>query len=269
MTGPASVPSSPPSARPVAPAEGIGAPVGDAVIGVGSSPATTTANAGSANRPAPDKIRTLAAARRFFMGKATPRLMVAMLLGLVVLRVRAGFMGWTDLTIVLLLLAFEPFTEWLIHVFVLHFKPRRLGRLPVDLHAAKKHRYHHRHPNDPHTAFVPLVDLVGLGTIVVLAFALVTRGDTGHLLTAMIAATAMLFVYEWTHFLIHTPYQPQGRYYRYIWRAHRLHHFKNEHYWMGVTVHLADHLFATFPAKADVENSPTARTLGVGVDEET
>jgi sterol desaturase/sphingolipid hydroxylase (fatty acid hydroxylase superfamily) len=73
----------------------------------------------------------------------------------------------------------------------------------------------------------------------------------------------MLFAYEWTHYLIHTSYRPKRRFYRYIWRAHRLHHFKNEHYWFGVTVHLADHVLRTFPAKEAVETSPTARTLGV------
>ena len=73
----------------------------------------------------------------------------------------------------------------------------------------------------------------------------------------------MLLTYEWTHFLIHTAYKPKRRYYRYIWRAHRLHHFKNEHFWMGVTVHLADHVLGTFPQKSEVENSPTARTLGI------
>ena len=48
-----------------------------------------------------------------------------------------------------------------------------------------------------------------------------------------------------------------------MWRAHRLHHFRNEHYWFGVTMHLADHVLSTYPGKLDVELSPTARTLGV------
>ena len=45
-------------------------------------------------------------------------------------------------------------------------------------------------------------------------------------------------------------------------RAHRLHHFRNERYWFGVTMHLADHVLSTYPGKLDVELSPTARTLG-------
>jgi sterol desaturase/sphingolipid hydroxylase (fatty acid hydroxylase superfamily) len=65
------------------------------------------------------------------------------------------------------------------------------------------------------------------------------------------------------HFLIHSTYRPKGWYYRYIYRAHRLHHFRNENYWFGVTVHLGDHVLRTFPGKDDVPVSATAFTLGV------
>ena len=83
------------------------------------------------------------------------------------------------------------------------------------------------------------------------------RTQIGH------GAYLILSVYEWCHFLIHTPYRPQGRYYRAIWRGHRLHHFKNEHYWFGVTSTVADHLLGTAPNQAEVARSGTARTLGV------
>ena len=72
----------------------------------------------------------------------------------------------------------------------------------------------------------------------------------------------MLLTYEWTHHLIHSSYRPRHRYYRSIWRAHRLHHYRNEHYWFGVTVNLADHVLRTFPARDEVPLSPTARSLG-------
>jgi hypothetical protein len=81
--------------------------------------------------------------------------------------------------------------------------------------------------------------------------------------TAMVTSSAMYLTYEWTHFLIHSSYRPKGRYYRYIYRAHRLHHFRNEKFWFGVTVHVADHVLRTFPGKDDVPVSATAFTLGV------
>jgi sterol desaturase/sphingolipid hydroxylase (fatty acid hydroxylase superfamily) len=73
----------------------------------------------------------------------------------------------------------------------------------------------------------------------------------------------MLFAYEWTHFLIHSSYRPRHAPYRYVWRAHRNHHFRNERYWFGVTMHLADHVLGTFPERSAVEVSATVRTLGI------
>jgi hypothetical protein len=42
-----------------------------------------------------------------------------------------------------------------------------------------------------------------------------------------------------------------------------LHHYRNEKYWFGVTIHLADHVLRTFPHKEEVPVSATAFTLGV------
>ena len=75
------------------------------------------------------------------------------------------------------------------------------------------------------------------------ALDLVIGGDRlGWSATGVLAAVLILSCYEWPHFLIHTPYRPRSRYYRAIWRGHRLRHFKNEHYWFGVTSTVADRL---------------------------
>jgi len=81
--------------------------------------------------------------------------------------------------------------------------------------------------------------------------------------TAMIVAAAIAAYYEWIHFLTHTSYRPTGWYYKRQWRFHRLHHFKNEHYWQGVTMHLGDRVLGTLPDHAKVPTSPTCHTLGV------
>ena len=83
-----------------------------------------------------------------------------------------------------------------------------------------------------------------------------------HAATGLLVSYLVLSAYEWCHFLIHTPYRPRGRYYRSIWRGHRLHHYKNEHYWFGVTSTVGDHLLRTAPDQTDVPKSNTARTLG-------
>ena len=79
--------------------------------------------------------------------------------------------------------------------------------------------------------------------------------------TGFAAAAILSLGYEWTHYLIHTDYAPKTRFYRSLWRGHRLHHYRNENYWFGVTNHFGDRVLGTNPAKDAVPVSPTARTL--------
>ena len=53
----------------------------------------------------------------------------------------------------------------------------------------------------------------------------------------------------------------RGRWYARLWLNHRLHHFKNEHYWYGVTMLSGDRLLGTAPARDAVPTSRTARML--------
>jgi hypothetical protein len=108
--------------------------------------------------------------------------------------------------------------------------------------------------------FIPQIAL----TVWLLSFpihALVGGDRMAHAATGLLTCYAFLLVYEWCHFLIHTPYRPRGRYYRLIWRGHRLHHYKNEHFWFGVTSTLGDHFLRTAPDQSTVPKSHTARTL--------
>ena len=204
---------------------------------------------------------TLAAAGREFARWPAPRLIAVVLAASVAGRVLVGRWSWWDLLGPAVILAAQPFTEWSIHVYLLHFKPTRVGGRTLDPLVARRHRAHHADPKDACLVFVPMPALLGLvvGLFAVLFVAL----PPPRALSALAAAYAMLFAYEWTHFLIHTSYRPRHRLYRYVWRAHRNHHFRNEHYWFGVTMHAADNLLGTFPDRGAVEVSPTARTLGV------
>ncbi|HLI75046.1 MAG TPA: sterol desaturase family protein [Acidimicrobiales bacterium] len=197
-----------------------------------------------------------------FLGHASPRVIVVALGATAVARLVVARWSWWDLLAPGAILAAQPFTEWLIHVFLLHFKPRRVAGMKVDPLVARKHRAHHLDPKDQLLVFIPLPALAGL----ILGSALIwlVTSSAPIALSAMTAIYLILLVYEWTHFLIHSTYRPRHALYRYVWRAHRNHHYRNERYWFGVTVHLADHLLGTFPNRADVEVSPTARTLGVG-----
>ena len=210
-----------------------------------------------------DSALSLGAAGRTFAGWRSPQLIAAAFVLTSAGRVVVGNWSWWDLVVPAAIVAAQPFTEWLIHVFLLHFKPRTVRGRTLDPLVARKHRAHHADPKDASLVFIPMPALVslvlGLAAVLLLAMPL-SRG-----LSALLGAYAVLFAYEWTHFLIHSTYRPRHRAYRSIWRAHRNHHFRNEHYWFGVTTNLADHVLGTFPDRSAVEVSPTARTLGVEV----
>ena len=207
---------------------------------------------------------------RAFARYVSPKLIAGALVATLAARLAAGSWSWRDLAIPVGLLAFEPLTEWVIHVYLLHARPVRVGRHNYDLLAAREHRAHHAAPAELDGVLVPTYALfIFLPAIAAFLFALsfplhaLLGGDRiAWWLTGLLAGYTILFTYEWCHFLIHSPYRPKGRYYRIIWRNHRLHHYKNEHYWFGVTSNLGDVVLGTNPAQSNVPRSPTARALG-------
>ncbi|MHB8467137.1 MAG: sterol desaturase family protein [Acidimicrobiales bacterium] len=210
----------------------------------------------------PEEPVTLRTAFREFWSYPSPRLLLP--LTAVALAGRVGVRGWRrrDLGIAAGILAAEPFTEWLIHVGLLHFRPRTVAGRRLDPLVARKHREHHADPKRGDLVFVPMPVLAVSLPAAVIAWAVGER-RVRTALTGVATSFAMLTTYEWTHYLIHSSYKPRHRPYRGIWRAHRLHHYRNERYWFGVTVHGADRILGTFPARDAVPVSATARTLGV------
>ena len=79
--------------------------------------------------------------------------------------------------------------------------------------------------------------------------------------TELLTAYVLIAFYEWIHFLIHTSYVPRSRWYKRVWRNHRLHHFKNERYWHGITNTISDTVLGTNPDQREIERSPTARAI--------
>ena len=213
-------------------------------------------------QPSADVSPGLGLPRAFgiFATQTNPRIIAGMLAAALAVRVFLG--GWTtgDLLVVAVILALEPFTEWVTHVTVLHLRPVTIRGRTIELHIARRHRLHHMDPKRIKHVLIPQGVLLRLVVFAVPLYYLVTP-TLRQALSGLVTSYAMLLTYEWTHFLIHSSYQPKSWYYRYIHRAHRLHHYKNEKYWFGVTVHLADHVLRTFPQRDAVETSPTARAL--------
>jgi fatty acid hydroxylase family protein len=202
----------------------------------------------------------LGEAFRRFRRYPSPRVLLPATTAAVGARLALGRWRTRDAAIAGGILASEPFTEWFIHVFLLHFRPRTVAGRRVDPLVARKHRAHHRDPRDMGLVFVPTPVLAVALPAAVVGWGLGER-RLRPALTGIATSFAMLTAYEWTHFLIHSSYRPRRAPYRRLWRAHRLHHYRNEHYWFGVTTHLGDRVLRTYPERDDVPLSPTAKTV--------
>lgn len=204
---------------------------------------------------------TLTAAAREFWRHPTPWLLAGALIAAVVARIAVGDWRWSDAVLPLVVLAVFPFVEWMIHVLVLHWRPRRIGSVMIDPVLSRKHREHHIDPRIVKLIFIPLQSLAGaFGAAMIVGLLIIPR--TGLGVTFLVTVAAIGMVYEWTHYLVHTDYKAKHALYRMIWRNHRLHHFKNEHYWYAVTSPgIADRVLGTYPDPQTVSTSPTARNL--------
>ena len=204
---------------------------------------------------------SLASAAAEFLRHPTPWLIGATLLGAMVARALVGDWKASDALLPLIVLASFPFVEWLIHVCLLHWRPRRVVGVTIDPLVSRKHRDHHVNPRDVPLIFIPWQVLTWLLPALI-AIALFAFPRTGLGLTFLVCVSAVGLTYEWTHYLIHTDYKPRSRVYRAVWQNHRRHHFKNEHYWFTVTTSgTADRVLGTHPDPQQVPTSPTARNL--------
>lgn len=204
---------------------------------------------------------TLRDASRQFAKYPSPWVISLTLAAALTARVIAGDWQRTDALVPLVMLAVFPFFEWVVHVFILHWRPKRVGRLTLDPLLAREHRRHHVDPRNVPLIFIPwkaLLWVVPLAvSIAILAFPRIGLG-----LTYLAFILVLALGYEWTHYLVHSDYKPKTRLYKAIWRNHRQHHFKNEHYWFTVTTAgTADRVLGTYPDPATVSTSPTAKNL--------
>jgi hypothetical protein len=197
-----------------------------------------------------------------FLRHASPRVLIAALAAALLARLAAGGFRLLDLLPVAGLLAVWPLQEWLIHVVVLHWKPRRVLGRTLDFPVPRKHRAHHRDPTDLRLVFIPLHSYLYTLPLVAGLWLLLAR-DPALALTGISAHLALALHYEWVHFLVHTRWRPRWRPYRVLWQNHLLHHYRNEHYWFGVTRLGADRWLGTHPERDAVPVSPSCRTLGV------
>jgi hypothetical protein len=218
------------------------------------------------------EVKTLDHAWREFRAKRSPRILGAAIVLALAARVAHGDFGWQDLAAAGAMLAIYPFGEWAIHVHLLHMPPFELRGRSVYLATAKSHWAHHKEPRDLGMILLAPIEVLALlglavpaaiGLLALPVWLLAGPIPLGAVLTAVLTGYVLVGVYEWTHFLIHTAHRPKTRLYRAVWQTHRLHHFKNEHYWHGITSTVADRVLGTSPDHRDVPRSRTAQTLDV------
>lgn len=195
-----------------------------------------------------------------FYGHLSPRILTTLVIALIGTRVYLGNWSYADLIAPLVILAFWPVLEWMIHVHLLHMKPFKLFGKTVDLNVGRTHRAHHANPSDlsditvnkeVFPTVVPLLFLLAYGLMPSIELA------TG----ALAAFFALSLHYEFCHFIGHTTWCPPINYYRRRQRMHRLHHYRDERLWWGVSTGLGDVLLGTAPDMKSVEKSPTVHNV--------
>lgn len=136
-----------------------------------------------------------------------------------------GEYRWTDAAVPLALVAAFPLTEWVVHVFVLRWRPRRMGPVELDSLLARKQREHHADPRDIPLEFIPWQVLAWLlPAYVGVALLAFPRTGLGLTFLASVAAALGAGLRVDALPLVHSDYRPRSRAYRAAWRNHRLHH---------------------------------------------
>lgn len=217
-------------------------------------------------RPPDTLPRDARTALRVFAAHASPQLIALFVAILGAWRLALGGFGWGDALVALAVLAYFPLNEWLIHVFMLHYRPRKLLGRTVDFYLPITHRRHHADPWNLKWVFIPRH--VHLWTLPAIALILWAAWPVKELALTGLTVYLMLGLhYEWVHFLSHVPWCPSGPvigpYYQRRVREHRYHHFRNENFWWGVSMGLGDRLLRTAPPVEEVGRSGTTSTLGL------
>jgi 4-hydroxysphinganine ceramide fatty acyl 2-hydroxylase len=149
-------------------------------------------------------------------------------------------------------------SEYTFHRFLFHAPPskwRWLLRLQHRLHYD-----HHVEPEHLDLLFLPLwFALPNLGITGLAAWAVL--GDWRIAVQILLGSVLALLHYEWVHYAAHIPYRPRTRFGRWMKKYHLWHHYKNEHFWFGVSNPVLDLVYRTYRAPGAVPRSTTTRKL--------
>ncbi|MEL7587040.1 MAG: sterol desaturase family protein [Prolixibacteraceae bacterium] len=132
-------------------------------------------------------------------------------------------------------------TEYLVHRYIYH--SLRLKKMESWFYIV--HEIHHQRPKDKKRLTLPLIVAVLAGPLVYLIFWLFLRNYTLFFFPGFLSGYAS---YLLIHYSLHTQNFKNGMF-RYLWKHHAIHHFKNDQVAYGVSSPLWDLVFGTMPSK--------------------
>jgi hypothetical protein len=154
-------------------------------------------------------------------------------------------------------------SEYTTHRFLFHASPSKTAWM-----LKLQHRLHYDHHVDPpklDLLFLPLWFVIPTVAVYFLVYFVLTRNLVMAVSLSFGSICALAF-YEWVHYVAHIPFTPLTPWGRYVKKYHLWHHFKNEHFWYGVTNPSMDYVGNTYRDVASVERSTTVREIWLGME---
>jgi sterol desaturase/sphingolipid hydroxylase (fatty acid hydroxylase superfamily) len=142
-------------------------------------------------------------------------------------------------------LFFWTFTEYTLHRFLFHFRPRTPAQEWISFHI---HGVHHYQPQDKTRLVMPPVISIPLALIFYGLFQLIGNllGLKLWIFPALTGFIAGYLTYDLTHYATHH-FPMRGRISKYLKRYHMQHHYKTPNARFGVSSPLWDIVFGTKP----------------------
>jgi sterol desaturase/sphingolipid hydroxylase (fatty acid hydroxylase superfamily) len=157
-----------------------------------------------------------------------------------------GQSGWFIPVGILIGLFLWTISEYLLHRFLFHFKPRtpRQERLAFLFHGV-----HHAQPQEKSRLVMPIALSIPLAAVFYFAFVLIigrmfaSPNWVGPLFTGFLVG---YLIYDLTHYATHH-FPMRSGYAKYIKRYHMQHHYKTPNARFGVSSPIWDYVFKTMP----------------------
>ena len=149
-------------------------------------------------------------------------------------------------------------SEYTTHRFLFHAKPSNAPWL-----LKLQHRLHYDHHIDPpklELLFLPLWFVIPVAVLYFGLYLAITR-NVPLASSLVFGSICALMFYEWVHYVAHIPFAPVTPMGRYMKKYHLWHHFKNEHFWFGVTNPTMDYVGFTYRNVDAVPRSTTVREI--------